>query len=154
MSEAVENNRAAVLFYDSSCGACTWIAARVRAAGRGTLRAASIDSAEGHDALAWLSEADRLGSWYMLDERGVLYSAGEASILLLERIPSAWLLVALAHSAPTATDTLYRATAGRRSLWGRLIPQRCIARARRGLADQPRGAARYQPTDSADSKQG
>ena len=60
MSEAVENNRAAVLFYDSSCGACTWIAARVRAAGRGTLGAASIDSAEGHDALAWLSEADRL----------------------------------------------------------------------------------------------
>src|SRR5271163_1612679 len=100
MSEAVENNRAAVLFYVSSCGASTWIAARVRAAGRGTLRAASIDSAEGHDALAWLSEADRLGSWYMLDERGVLYSAGEASILLLERIPSAWLLVALAHSAP------------------------------------------------------
>ncbi len=149
MSEAVEDDRAAVLFYDSSCGACTWIAARVRAAGRGTLRAASIDSAEGHDALACLNEADRLRSWHMLDERGVLYSAGEASMLLLERIPSAWLLVALARSAPTATDTLYRAIAGRRSVWGRFVPQRCVARARQGLADQPHEAARCQRTHSA-----
>jgi predicted DCC family thiol-disulfide oxidoreductase YuxK len=118
------------IFYDAGCSGCTWIAATLVRAGRGALRAAAIDSAEGEQRLTALDPATRAGSWHALDQSGELHSGGSAAPLVLECLPVLAVLAPLTRALPRLTDRAYVLVATTRSRWGRLLPSSWIERAR------------------------
>jgi predicted DCC family thiol-disulfide oxidoreductase YuxK len=123
-----------ILFYDAGCGVCSWIVSRVlRSAPAGAVRAVPIGSEEADAYLGHLSDERRWASWHILGEDGRLRSGGAAAPVLLERLPHARPLARLTRTAPRATELSYRVVARTRSLWGRLVPRRSVARARREL---------------------
>jgi predicted DCC family thiol-disulfide oxidoreductase YuxK len=123
------------LFYDADCGVCSWLALRaVRAAAPQAVHALPIDSAEAEPQMGALSHEARWASWHVLGEDGRLRSGGAAAPVLLEQLPHARPLVGLLRAMPRATERGYRLGAATRSLWGRLVPRRSVARARRELA--------------------
>ncbi|HTA14050.1 MAG TPA: DCC1-like thiol-disulfide oxidoreductase family protein [Solirubrobacteraceae bacterium] len=123
------------LFYDADCGVCSWLALRaVRAAPPCTVRALPIDSTEAEPQMGKLGDEARWASWHILGEDGRLRSGGAAAPVLLEQLPHTRPLVRLLRATPRATERLYRLGAATRSLWGRLVPRRSVARARRELA--------------------
>lgn len=123
-----------ILFYDADCGVCTWIASRaLHAATAGVLRAVPIGSQEAEAYLGHLSDEQRWASWHILGKDGRLRSGGAAAPVLLELLPHMRPLARLTSAAPRVTELSYRVVARTRSLWGRLVPRRSVARARREL---------------------
>ncbi len=123
------------LFYDAGCGVCSWLALRaLRAAPAHTVRALPIDSVEAERHMSALSYEARWASWHILGEDGRLHSGGAAAPVLLEQLRHTRALVRLLRAIPRITERLYRLGATTRSLWGRLVPARSVARARQELA--------------------
>jgi predicted DCC family thiol-disulfide oxidoreductase YuxK len=81
-----------------------------------------------------LSYEARWASWHVLGEDSRLRSGGAAAPVLLEQFRHTQTLVRLLRAIPRVTERLYRLGASTRSLWGRLVPARSVARARRELA--------------------
>ena len=123
------------LFYDAGCGVCSWLALRaVRGARARAVSAVPIDSPEAELPLGALSHEARWSSWHLLEEDGRLHSGGAAAPVLLRRLRYTRALVAPLEASPSLTERLYRLGARTRSLWGRLVPRRSVAQARRELA--------------------
>jgi predicted DCC family thiol-disulfide oxidoreductase YuxK len=72
----------------------------------------------------------RRASWHFVGEDGRLYSGGEAFAPLLRLIPGGGPLARALDAVPALAELGYRAVAGRRSFFGRLIPAASKARAR------------------------
>jgi predicted DCC family thiol-disulfide oxidoreductase YuxK len=126
---------AVILFYDPGCGVCSWLALRaVRAAAPLAVRALPIDSPQAEPYLGALAAEARWASWHVVGEDGVLRSGGAAAPVLLEQLPHTRPLVLLLRASPPLTERLYCLGARTRSHWGRLVPRRSVARARRELA--------------------
>jgi predicted DCC family thiol-disulfide oxidoreductase YuxK len=123
------------LFYDAGCGVCSWLALRtLRAAPEHTVRVCPIDSPEAEPHLGMLGHEARWATWHILGEDGRLRSGGDAAPVLLEQFPHTRPLVLLLRALPRVTRGMYRMGANTRSLWGRLVPGRSVALARRELA--------------------
>jgi predicted DCC family thiol-disulfide oxidoreductase YuxK len=114
-----------VLLYDSGCGACTWLVARILAWDRDRrLRPVALQDPEADLLLSGMDEATRMASWHLVDENGRVTSAGPALAPLLRELPQAGALAGLAERAPRLIDRGYRWAAEHRTLLGRPIPRR------------------------------
>jgi predicted DCC family thiol-disulfide oxidoreductase YuxK len=107
------------VLYDEDCGFCTAVAARL--ARRDGIVAASIGGAAGNAALHEMSRDERYGSFHVVDSAGRVSSAGEAVAILLAAFPAGRATSRLARAFPRVTETMYRQTAKRRDLLGRLF---------------------------------
>lgn len=81
--------------------------------------------------LGAMDEATKMGSWHFVDDDGRVTSGGRAFGPLLAHLPAGRAVARLA-------DRAYDAVAQRRSLWGRLIPERAKQRARARIAERQR----------------
>jgi predicted DCC family thiol-disulfide oxidoreductase YuxK len=95
----------------------------------GRLRPVAIQSDEGQRLLADLTSTERLASAHAIDARGRRTSAGDALAPVVDVLPGGRPLAALARRAPGLVRAGYRAIAGRRSLFGKLVSDAAKARA-------------------------
>jgi len=132
---------AVTVLYDRDCGFCRWSIGRLLAWDRaGRLRPVAIQSAEGQRLLGDLTTEERLATAHAVDAAGRRASDGNALTPITSVLPGGGPLAALGRRAPALARAGYRAVAGRRSLFGRLISDAAKARAderiaRRGGAD-------------------
>ena len=127
------------LLYDRDCGFCRWCLGKVLAWDRRrSIRPVAIQSEEADRLLSGMSEHERLASWHLVDETGVVHSAGAAFPELLRLLPAGDPLRALTARAPRATDRAYRWVAGNRSRWGKLVGDGAKERADRRIAERLR----------------
>src|SRR5205823_11507574 len=113
---------AVTVLYDRDCGFCRWSIGRLLAWDRaGRLRPVAIQSAEGQRLLGDLTTEERLATAHAVDAARRRASGGDALAPIAAVLPSGAPLAALGRRAPALTRANYRAVAGRRSLFGRLI---------------------------------
>ena len=70
-----------------------------------------------------------MASWHLVSDNGRVYSGGQAFAPLLRLLPGGELPARALDAVPALADLGYRAVAGRRSFFGRLIPASSKARA-------------------------
>ena len=107
------------VLYDEDCGFCTAVASRL--ARRDGIAVAAIGSEKGDAALPDMSRDERYASFHVVDGSGRVSSAGEALTVLLAALPAGRATSRVARRFPRATEALYRQTAKRRGLLGRLF---------------------------------
>ena len=107
------------MLYDEDCGFCTAVAERL--ARRDRVVAELIGGAAGDAALPEMSRDERYASFHVVDGSGRVSSAGEALAVLLAALPAGQATGRLARKFPRATEAVYRQTARRRELLGRLF---------------------------------
>lgn len=117
-----------LVLYDEDCGFCRWSLDRVlRWDRRGRLRAAPIQSEEGDQVLADLSEGDRLASWHLVAPDRRRYSGGAAIAPIARLLPAGAPVAILADAFPRSTDRLYRWVARNRDSLGRRLGEQACA---------------------------
>jgi predicted DCC family thiol-disulfide oxidoreductase YuxK len=127
------------LLYDRDCGFCRWCLGKVLAWDRrSSIRPVAIQSEEGDRLLMGMPERERLASWHLVDESGMVRSAGAAFPELFRLLPAAAPLAALTARAPRVTDRAYRWVAANRSRWGKLVSDGAKERADLRIAERLR----------------
>ncbi len=112
----------AIVLYDGDCGFCMWTLNKILAWDRAhRLKSVAIQSEEGELLLAGVDPEQRLDSWHLVTEDGMLYSAGAAAAPLALLLPGGRPLAALFAAFPRLTDSAYRYVARHRDRWVRLI---------------------------------
>jgi predicted DCC family thiol-disulfide oxidoreductase YuxK len=128
---------AVTVLYDHGCGFCRWTIGRLLAWDRaGRLRPLAIQSPEGQRLLADLTPEQRLASAHAVEAGGRRTSGGDALGPVAAVLPGGAPLVTLARRAPGLARAGYRAVAGRRSLFGRLVSDAAKARADERIAQR------------------
>ena len=128
---------AVTVLYDHDCGFCRWTIGRLLAWDRaGRLRPLAIQSPEGQRLLAELTPEQRLASAHAVEAGGRRTSGGDALGPVAAVLPGGAPLVTLARRAPRLARAGYRAVAGRRSLFGRLVSDAAKARADERIAQR------------------
>ena len=128
---------AVTVLFDRDCGFCRWSVGRLLAWDRaGRVRPVAIQSDEGRRLLADLTSTERLTSAHVIDVRGRRTSAGDALAPVADVLPGGRPLAALARRAPGLARAGYRAIAGRRSLFGKLVSDAAKARADERIAQR------------------
>jgi len=118
----------ATLLYDEDCGFCRWSVERIRRWDRrGALRFAPIQSAEGDALLGDMDQERRIASWHLVDEAGVVRSAGAGIAPLFRLLPGGAPFSLLARAFPKSADRLYRVVAGNRDRLGRMLGERACS---------------------------
>jgi predicted DCC family thiol-disulfide oxidoreductase YuxK len=126
-----------LVLYDDQCGFCVWCMAwLLRADRRRRLAPVAIDSGQGGRLLADMPEAQRLASWHVCDDSGLLASGGGGVAYVLARLPGGAPAAALARRLPRASERAYGWVAAHRSRLGRLLPRASKARARELIASR------------------
>ena len=126
-----------VLLYDSDCGFCRWMVARLLSWDRaGNVRPLAIQSIAGGNLLETLDADARLASWHLVTADGCLYSGGAVAPPLMRSFPGGRPLAWVARLSPRATDALYRMVADRREVPGRLLSRSAKTRARRRIDER------------------
>ena len=126
---------AVTVLYDHDCGFCRWSIGRLPAWDRaGRLCPLAIQSAEGQGLLADLTPEQRLATAHAVDAQGRRTSGGDAMAPIAAVLPGGAPLAALGRRAPGRARAAYRAVAGRRSIFGRLISDAAKARADERIA--------------------
>lgn len=117
-----------VVLYDGDCGFCRWSLDRLlRWDRRDNLRAVPIQSDEGDQVLADLSEQARLSSWHLVTPDGRRYSGGAATGPMARLLPAGAPVALLAETFPRSTDRLYRWVARNRDTLGRRLGEQACA---------------------------
>jgi predicted DCC family thiol-disulfide oxidoreductase YuxK len=117
-----------LVLYDEDCGFCRWSLDRLLRWDRGgRLRAAPIQSAEGEELLADLSEQDRLASWHLVTPDRRRYSGGAATGPMARLLPAGAPIAFLAESFPRSADRLYRWVARNRDTLGRRLGEQACS---------------------------
>jgi predicted DCC family thiol-disulfide oxidoreductase YuxK len=128
---------AVTVLYDHDCGFCRWSVGRLLAWDRaGGLRPLAIQSAEGQLLLADLTPEQRLATAHAVDAAGRRTSGGDALAAVAAVLPGGAPLAALGRRAPALARAGYRAVAGRRTLWGKLVSDAAKARADERIAQR------------------
>lgn len=96
---------------------------------RRRLRPVALQDPEADLLLSGMPSDRRMASWHLVADDGRVYSGGEAFAPLLRLVPGGGPLARALDAVPAVADVGYRAVAGRRSLFGRLIPARSKERA-------------------------
>lgn len=138
--EGADATRAIVL-YDSDCGFCQWLLAKVLAADRGRLLVPlPLQDPQAARLLSGLSASERMASWHLIAPDGRRYSAGAAVAPLAALLPG-WRPVRwLATALPRTTERGYAFVARNRGAFGRLTRRRAPA-ARRYVEARRRASA-------------
>lgn len=127
------------LLYDRDCGFCRWGLGKVLAWDRkGSIRPLAIQSEEGDRLLRGMPEEQRLASWHLAAEDGVVRSAGAAFPPLLRLLPGGAPLATVTARTPGATDRAYRWVARNRSRWGKLVTEGAKRRADQRIGERLR----------------
>jgi predicted DCC family thiol-disulfide oxidoreductase YuxK len=101
-------NQAAIL-YDRSCGFCRRSVERVLRWDRyRRLRPVALQDPEAEELLGGIDERTRMESWHLVDEGGMVYSAGAAFPPLLRRLPGGRPLAWVTAALPGPTERAYR----------------------------------------------
>lgn len=112
-----------LVLYDADCGFCAWcVGWLLRWDRRLRLRPVAIDSELGERLLSGLTEDERLKSWHVCDEHGLLASGGPALAPVLGRLPGGGAPAAVLRRCPTTVARAYRWVAQHRVALGRLVP--------------------------------
>jgi predicted DCC family thiol-disulfide oxidoreductase YuxK len=128
---------AVTVLFDCDCGFCRWSVAKLLAWDRaGRLRPLAIQSEEGQRLLADLTAEERLATAHAVDAAGRRTSGGDALLPIAGVLPGGAPLAALGRRAPALARAGYRAVAGRRSLFGKLIGDAAKARADARIAQR------------------
>jgi predicted DCC family thiol-disulfide oxidoreductase YuxK len=128
---------AVTVLFDCDCGFCRWSVAKLLAWDRaGRLRPLAIQSEEGQRLLGDLAPDERLASAHAVDAAGRRTSGGDALAPIAEVLPGGAPLAALGRRAPALARAGYRAVAGRRALFGKLIGDAAKARADERIAQR------------------
>lgn len=93
------------------------------------LRPVALQDPEADLLLSGMPAEQRMASWHVVADDGRVHSGGDAFAPLLRLVPGGDLPARALDAVPGIADVGYRAVAGRRSLFGRLIPARSKARA-------------------------
>jgi predicted DCC family thiol-disulfide oxidoreductase YuxK len=102
----------------------------------GRLRPLAIQSAEGRLLLGDLTPEQRLATAHAVDAAGRRTSGGDALAPVAAVLPGGAPLAALARRAPAFARAGYRAVAGRRWLFGKLVSDAAKARADERIAQR------------------
>jgi predicted DCC family thiol-disulfide oxidoreductase YuxK len=128
---------AVTVLYDHDCGFCRWSVGRLLAwDSAGRLRPLAIQSAEGRLLLGDLTAEQQLATAHAVDAAGRRTSGGDALAPVAAVLPGGAPLAALARRAPALARAGYRAVAGRRSLFGKLVSEAAKARADERIAQR------------------
>jgi predicted DCC family thiol-disulfide oxidoreductase YuxK len=128
---------AVTVLYDHDCGFCRWSVGRLLAWDRaGRLRVLTIQSTDGQRLLADLTPEQRLASAHAIDASGRRTSGGDALAPVAAVLPGGAPLAALGRRAPGLARAAYRAVAGHRTLFGRLVSDAAKARADERIAQR------------------
>jgi predicted DCC family thiol-disulfide oxidoreductase YuxK len=128
---------AVTVLYDHDCGFCRWSVGRLLAWDRaGRLRPLAIQSAEGRLLLSELTPEQQLATAHAVDAAGRRTSGGDALAPVAAVLPGGAPLAALARRVPALARAGYRAVAGRRSLFGKLVSDAAKARADERIAQR------------------
>lgn len=126
-----------LVLYDDDCGFCAWCMAWLLRADRAQrLQPVAIESERGRALLAGMSEQQRLASWHVCNDSGLLASGGAGVAHVLARLPAGRPAAALARRAPRVTERAYGFVAAHRAGLGRLLSQAGKARARGLIASR------------------
>ncbi|MEX2555622.1 MAG: DUF393 domain-containing protein [Actinomycetota bacterium] len=116
------------LLYDADCGFCRWTSDRVRRWDRrGALRVLPIQSSEGQTLLGDMDEEQKMASWHLVGEDGVVRSAGAGVAPLFRLLPGGAPLAVMAGLFPKSTDRIYRLIARNREKLGRILGEQACA---------------------------
>jgi predicted DCC family thiol-disulfide oxidoreductase YuxK len=122
------------ILYDADCGFCRWSLAKVLRLDRHRrLRPVALQDPEADLLLPGMPHERRMASWHLVDGDGRVYSGGDAFVPLLRLIPGGSPAARVLARFPAPAGVAYRAVAGRRSWFGRLIPAASVARAQRRI---------------------
>jgi predicted DCC family thiol-disulfide oxidoreductase YuxK len=128
---------AVTVLYDHDCGFCRWSVGRLLAwDSAGRLRPLAIQSAEGRLLLGDLTPEQQLATAHAVDAAGRRTSGGDALAPVAAVLPGGAPLAALARRVPALARAGYRAVAGRRSLFGKLVSDAAKARADERIAQR------------------
>jgi predicted DCC family thiol-disulfide oxidoreductase YuxK len=109
------------IYYDRDCGFCRYLTAKLLrwdAAAENQLTAQAIQDAG--DALARLSETERMASWHLQRADGSIVSAGAALPIVLESVDRHRLIAKAFRHYPQLTERGYRSVVAHRSTLGKL----------------------------------
>jgi predicted DCC family thiol-disulfide oxidoreductase YuxK len=131
----------AVVLYDSDCGFCVWAMSKVLAWDRARrLRPLALQHPEARTLLGGMDEERMMASWHLVAGDGSVLSAGRALAPLLRLLPGGRQPSGVLARLPRASDALYLAVAGRRTMFGRLVTTGARQRARRRVDSRERAA--------------
>jgi predicted DCC family thiol-disulfide oxidoreductase YuxK len=87
-----------------------------------------------------MDEGRRIASWHLVDEKGVVRSAGAVVAPLSRLLPGAKPAAILADLFPRGADLVYRVVAANRERLGRMLGEQACAvdPAARARSDHPR----------------
>jgi predicted DCC family thiol-disulfide oxidoreductase YuxK len=120
-----------LVLYDDQCGFCAWCMAWLLRADRARrLAPVAIESEQGRRLLAGMPQQQRLASWHVCDDGGLLASGGAGLAHVLARLPAGAPAAALARRMPRASERAYGWVAAHRVGLGKLLPRASKARAR------------------------
>ena len=116
------------LLYDADCGFCRWSIDRIkRWDRRDALRVLPIQSAEAQTLLGDMDAEEKMASWHLVGEDGVVRSAGAGFAPLFRLLPGGKPLAAMASLFPKSTDRGYRLIARNRERFGRMLGEQTCA---------------------------
>lgn len=110
------------MLYDADCGFCKWSLDKLLAWDRRRrLLPVAIQSPQGEQLLAGMTEDERLASWHLVLPSGEVRSGGAAAEPLARLLPGGRPLAAAFAAFPGATERAYRWVADHRSALARLV---------------------------------
>jgi predicted DCC family thiol-disulfide oxidoreductase YuxK len=119
-----------LIVYDGACRFCRWALAWVLRWDRHRrLRPVALGSDEADRLLAGMDADQRADSWHLVDDRGLVRSAGAAAPVLLRLLPGGRPLAALLDWAPLLTERAYRWIADHRGAFGDRLGERAVTKA-------------------------
>jgi predicted DCC family thiol-disulfide oxidoreductase YuxK len=126
-----------ILVYDRDCGFCRWCLGKVLAWDRRrAVRPVALGTPEANRLLEGVSAAERPKSWHLVDDAGVVSSAGAGFEPLFSLLPGGGPFAAVAGRFPGATKSGYRFVSGNRSIWGRFVTDGAKRRADERIAER------------------
>lgn len=127
----------AIVLYDADCGFCRWSLSKLLAWDRRrALRPVALQHPEASRLLGGMAEEERMASWHLVTDDGVVRSGGKALAPLLRMLPGGRAAAALADRAPRLVDRGYRFVAEHRSVFGRPVSEGAKRRADRRIDER------------------
>lgn len=114
------------ILYDSDCGVCKFILARILELDRGKYRPLALQDPRAAALLPGLSETERMQSFHIVEADGTVHSAGDG---LAELVPGL-------GRFPWLADRGYWLVAGNRTKLGKLVPGVARRQASRRIAER------------------
>ncbi len=118
----------ATLLYDADCGFCRWSIDKILAWDRrGALRAVPLQSAEAAVLLPGMTDEQKMASWHLVADDGIVHSAGDVAAPLARLLPLGAPVALLAGAMPKTTGRLYGWVAGNRERLGKRVGDKACA---------------------------